>query len=81
MKKKTAVVALRSAIIAGSIDGQLSSAGIMDNLPGDFGLADNGKSMAPERLPAWLGASPGHLPAFLVRVPAQVCAGQPDPAC
>lgn len=44
MKKKTAVVALRSAIIADSIDGQLSSAGIMDNLPVDFGLADNGKS-------------------------------------
>ena len=44
MKKKTAVVALRSAIIADSVDGQLSSKGIMSNLPVDFALADNGKS-------------------------------------
>ena len=38
--KKTAVVALRSAIIADSVDGKLSSAGIMGNLPVDFRLAD-----------------------------------------
>ena len=44
MKKKTAVVALRSAIIADSVDGELSSAGILDNLPVDFALADNGAS-------------------------------------
>ncbi len=37
---KTAVPALRSAIIADSIDGNLSSAGIMANLPVDFRLAD-----------------------------------------
>lgn len=37
---KTAVPALRSAIIADSIDGSLSSAGIMANLPVDFRLAD-----------------------------------------
>ena len=38
--KKTAVVALRSAIIADSVDGKLSSAGILGNLPVDFRLAD-----------------------------------------
>ena len=38
--KKTAVVALRSAIILDSVDGKLSSAGIMKNLPVDFRLAD-----------------------------------------
>ena len=43
-KKKTATVALRSAIIADSVDGELSSAGILDNLPVDFALADNGAS-------------------------------------
>ena len=36
----TAVVALRSAIIADSIDGEISSAGIMAELPVDFRLAD-----------------------------------------
>ncbi len=36
----TAVFALRSAIIADSADGSLSSAGIMDALPVDFRLAD-----------------------------------------
>ena len=39
-KKKTAVVALRSAIIAASKKGKLTSAGIMKNLPVDFRLAD-----------------------------------------
>ena len=38
--KKTAVVALRSAIIADSIDGQISPASIMAALPVDFRLAD-----------------------------------------
>ena len=36
----TSVVALRSAIIADSIDGEISSAGIMAELPVDFRLAD-----------------------------------------
>lgn len=44
MKKKTAVVALRSAIIADSVDGEISSAGILKALPVDFALADNGAS-------------------------------------
>jgi len=38
--KKTAVQALRSAIILDAADGKLSSAGIMKNLPVDFRLAD-----------------------------------------
>jgi hypothetical protein len=38
--KKTAVPALRSAIIMDAKDGKLSSAGIMKNLPVDFRLAD-----------------------------------------
>jgi len=38
--KFTSVVALRSAIIADSIDGEISSAGIMAELPVDFRLAD-----------------------------------------
>ena len=38
--KSTAVVALRSAIVADSIDGEISSAGIMAELPVDFRLAD-----------------------------------------
>ena len=38
--KSTSVVALRSAIIADSIDGEISSAGIMAELPVDFRLAD-----------------------------------------
>ena len=43
-KKKTAVVALRSAIILDAIDGKISSAGIMRKLPVDFRLAYNGSS-------------------------------------
>jgi hypothetical protein len=40
-QKSTAVQALRSAIILASVDGKLSSAAIMKNLPVDFRLADN----------------------------------------
>ena len=38
--KSTSVVALRPAIVADSIDGEISSAGIMAELPVDFRLAD-----------------------------------------
>ena len=38
--KFTSVVALRSAIMADSIDGEISSVGIMAELPVDFRLAD-----------------------------------------
>ena len=43
-KKKTAVVALRSAIILDAADGKISSAGIMKQLPVAFRLNDNGSS-------------------------------------
>lgn len=43
-KKKTAVVALRSAIILDAADGEISSAGIMKQLPVAFRLNDNGSS-------------------------------------
>ena len=39
-RKSASLVALRSAIIADSIDGAISSAGIMAELPVDFRLAD-----------------------------------------
>ena len=42
MKNNSAVVALRSAIMADAADGTLSSAGIMTRLPVAFALADNG---------------------------------------
>ena len=38
--KSTSVVALRYATFADSIDGEISSAGIMAELPADFRLAD-----------------------------------------
>ncbi len=39
-KKSSAIVALRSAIIADSIDGKISSAGIMASLPVEFSFSD-----------------------------------------
>ena len=39
-KKSTAVVALRSAILADSMDGKISSAGIMASLPVEFSFSD-----------------------------------------
>ena len=49
-KKKTAVVALRSAIILDAADGEISSAGIMANLPVDFRLNDNGTSDGAQKV-------------------------------
>ena len=40
-KKSTAVVALRSAILADSMDGKISSAGIMASLPVEFSFSDS----------------------------------------
>ena len=40
-KKNTAVVALRSAILSDSMDGQISSAGIMASLPVEFSFSDS----------------------------------------
>ena len=40
-KKSTAIAALRSAIIADSMDGTISSAGIMASLPVEFSFSDS----------------------------------------
>ena len=40
-KKSAAVVALRSAILADSVDGKISSAGIMASLPVEFSFSDS----------------------------------------
>ena len=83
MKKKTAVVALRSAIIADSVDGQLSSAGIMRNLPVDFALADNGASDGAQNVckPGLDAPRDTSLLSWYVFLPACVQANQVvDPA-
>ena len=82
MKKKTAVVALRSAIIADSVDGQLSSAGIMDNLPVDFALADNGASDGAQNVckPGLDAPRDTSLLSWYVFLPACVQANQILPA-
>ena len=78
--KSTSVVALRSAIVADSIDGEISSAGIMAELPVDFRLADTCGTYdgiqnlcAPQPLRR---RRPVHLAALLVRVPARLRSGQ-----
>ena len=83
--KKTAVPALRSAIILASKKGKLSSAGIMKNLPVAFRLNDNGKSdgsqivCAPDRVS---GAQATSLLSWYVFLPACVQANSalPEPA-
>ena len=84
-KKKSAVVALRSAIIADSFDGMISSYGIMKKLPVDFRLADNGKSdgsqnvCAPDKVS---GEQATSLLSWYVFLPACVQANSvlPEPA-
>ena len=84
-KKKTAVVALRSAIIMASKKGKLSAAGIMKNLPVAFRLNDNGSSdgsqnvCAPDKVS---GAQATSLLSWYVFLPACVQANSalPEPA-
>ena len=84
-KKKTAVVALRSAIIADSVDGKISSYGIMKKLPVDFRLADNGKTdgsqnvCAPDKVS---GEQATSLLSWYVFLPACIQANSalPEPA-
>ena len=84
-KKKTATVALRSAIIADAIDGSISSAGIMKQLPVDFRLADNGVTdgsqnvCAPDKVS---GAQATSLLSWYVFLPAcvQAKSALPEPA-
>ena len=84
-KKKTATVALRSAIIADAVDGSISSAGIMKELPVDFRLADNGVTdgsqnvCAPDKVS---GDQATSLLSWYVFLPACVQANSalPEPA-
>ena len=84
-KKKTATVALRSAIIADAADGSISSAGIMKELPVDFRLADNGVTdgsqnvCAPDKVS---GDQATSLLSWYVFLPACVQANSqlPEPA-
>ena len=81
----TSVVALRSAIIADSIDGEISSAGIMAELPTDFRLAETCGSYDGHQnvcAPPLRRRCPVHFAAVLVRfLPACIQANSalPEP--
>ena len=81
-KKKTAVVALRSAIILDSADGKISSAGIMKQLPVAFRLNDNGSSDGSQNVckDGLDGAQATSLLSWYVFLPACVQANQILPA-
>ena len=81
-KKKTAVVALRSAIILDAADGKISSAGIMKQLPVAFRLNDNGSSDGSQNVckDGLDGAQATSLLSWYVFLPACVQANQILPA-
>ena len=81
-KKKTAVVALRSAIILDAADGKISSAGIMKQLPVAFRLNDNGSSDGAQNVckDGLDGAQATSLLSWYVFLPACVQANQILPA-
>ena len=81
-KKKTAVVALRSAIILDAADGEISSAGIMMQLPVAFRLNDNGSSDGAQNVckDGLDGAQSTSLLSWYVFLPACVQANQILPA-
>ena len=81
-KKKTAVVALRSAIILDAADGEISSAGIMRQLPVDFRLNDNGTSDGAQNVckNGLSGDQATSLLSWYVFLPACVQANQILPA-
>ena len=81
-KKKTAVVALRSAIILDAADGKISSAGIMKQLPVAFRLNDNGSSDGAQNVckDGLEGAQATSLLSWYVFLPACVQANQILPA-
>jgi hypothetical protein len=81
-KKKTAVVALRSAIILDAADGKISSAGIMKQLPVAFRLNDNGSSDGAQNVckSGLDGAQATSLLSWYVFLPACVQANQILPA-
>jgi len=82
MKQETAVVALRSAIVLDAADGQISSAGILNGLPVDFALADNGASDGSQNVckDGLDGAQATSLMSWYVFLPACVQAKQILPA-
>lgn len=78
-QKATAVQALRSAIILASVDGKLSSAAIMKNLPVDFRLADNINFDGKQNVPAGKckgAAQCSSLLSWYVFLPASIQANQ-----
>ena len=81
-KKKTAVVALRSAIILDAADGEISSAGILRQLPVDFRLNDNGTSDGAQNVckDGLSGDQATSLLSWYVFLPACVQANQILPA-
>ena len=81
-KQETAVVALRSAIILDAADGQISSAGILNGLPVNFALADNGASDGSQNVckDGLSGAQATSLMSWYVFLPACVQAKQILPA-
>jgi hypothetical protein len=82
MKQETSVVALRSAIIMDAADGEISSAGILNALPVDFALADNGASDGSQNVckDGLDGAQATSLMSWYVFLPACVQARQILPA-
>ena len=81
-KQKTAVVALRSAIILDATDGEISAAGIMKQLPVAFRLNDNGVSDGSQNVCKYgfNGAQATSLRSWYVFLPACVQAKQILPA-
>ena len=81
-KQKTAVVALRSAIILDATDGEISAAGIMKQLPVAFRLNDNGVSDGSQNVCKYgfNGAKATSLRSWFVFLPACVQAKQILPA-
>ena len=81
-KQKTAVVALRSAIILDATDGEISAAGIMKQLPVAFRLNDNDVSDGSQNVCKYVfnGAQATSLRSWYVFLPACVQAKQILPA-
>ena len=78
-KKSTAVVALRSAILADSMDGKISSAGIMASLPVEFSFSDSLNNNNIQRGICAPSMCNGHeqcnsLLSWYVFLPACICA-------
>jgi hypothetical protein len=76
----TSVQALRSAIIKDSVDGSISSIGIMRALPTDFRLAEGPQAVGAEGRCKPQTAQCTSLLSWYVFLPARIQASQvPDP--